>query len=94
MQEYLVEGKPLIGELFKEVDKDRTIRDIVWAPVADNDPTFAAMLSGARWGTDIPQNFAQRLVKAKREMERRLNGPYRELAKKVCYSNCIYVLLF
>jgi hypothetical protein len=94
MHDTLVEGKPLIGELFKEVDRDGAVRDIVWERVAQSDPMFAAMLSGARWDNKIRRRFPQRVVKAKREMKRRLNGPYRQRAKEVCQLNCIYMLLF
>ena len=76
MQKTLVEGRLLIGELFKKVDKDGAIRDTGWERVADHDPMFAAMLNDGRSGNHTPRNSAGRLARAKRKMARRSNGPY------------------
>lgn len=57
LQETTVNGKPLAGELFTEIDKDGAIREAVWDKIARSDPFFEAMLTGARWNDNIPHNF-------------------------------------
>lgn len=84
MQETYVGNKPFIGELISRVDKDGTTRDAVWESVSESDRMCEALLTGARWGIQLPRDFYRRLETAKHEMEGRLYGPYRQRAKEVC----------
>lgn len=75
----------LSSESCSQRSTNGALRDVVWNRVAQSDPFFEAMLTGARYD-ELPANFQRRVARAKWEMERRLNGPYRQRVKEVLFK--------
>lgn len=74
MQQRLVNGRPLYGQLLSTADAEGVIQTEMWQSIAEGDPTFRSMLSGSRWSADKPADFETKLRAAKKKIAIDLNA--------------------
>lgn len=68
LQNFLIGGRPFLGQLAGEVDRDGSIRQDLWDEVAASDEILQALLMGARWGRNVPATFTRDVQKAKKRI--------------------------
>ena len=65
LQSTYVHGRPFYGQRSYKADPDGSLREAMWIAVANSEPAYNEMLSGARWGDDRPQDLAVRIQAVK-----------------------------
>ncbi|KAF2764449.1 hypothetical protein EJ03DRAFT_27755 [Teratosphaeria nubilosa] len=68
MQNYIVNGKPFLGQLPSEVDPSGQIREALWENVAKSDKKLRDTLNGNRYGSEKPVNFDANIAAVKNKI--------------------------
>ncbi|KAH9845907.1 hypothetical protein Tdes44962_MAKER00118 [Teratosphaeria destructans] len=68
MQNYIVNGKPFLGQLPTEVDSSGQIRETMWENVAKSDERLRDTLNGKRYGSEKPINFDANIAAVKNKI--------------------------